>query len=238
MPGRELAGPVEPGLQVVRGDWPEAAVVDVVLARPHHLDRSAGLLRQQHRIDDEIDVAVSAPAEAAAHQHVVELHLVARNAEQLGGRFAGGRLALRSRPDFDRIARRRHRSDGVERLHLRVIGVVAAILGIDRTWLPSASRRARRRSCSTPSRRGRGSSHRRRMLNALVAVEAPGGPGPAPGHGAAPGVPRTRPTACRRARRPRTAAGRSCTTPAIALALASSILSGTEPSTGARSTVP
>ena len=106
--------------------------MDIVLARPHHLHRPPRLFRQQHRIDDEIDVAVAAPAEAAAHQHVVELHLVARNAEDLGRRLAGDGLALRSGPDFDRIAGRRHRGYRVQRLHLRVIGIVATILRLHR----------------------------------------------------------------------------------------------------------
>src|SRR5215813_6658591 len=45
--------------------------------------------------------------------------------------FAGDALALRSGPDFDGIAGRRHRGDGVQGLHLRVIGVVTAILGLE-----------------------------------------------------------------------------------------------------------
>ena len=87
----------------MRGDRAEAPIVDIVLARPHDLHRPPRLFRQQHGIDDEIDIAVAAPAEAATHQHVVELHLVARNAEDLGRRLAGDALALRSSPDFDRI---------------------------------------------------------------------------------------------------------------------------------------
>ena len=102
----------------------------VVLARPHHLDRAPGLLRQHHRVDDEIDVAVAAPAEAAAHQQSCSFTLSLRDAEELGRRFGRGGLALRAGPDLDRIAGRRDGGDGVQRLHLRVIGIVAAILGL------------------------------------------------------------------------------------------------------------
>ncbi len=101
MPRRELAGGIEAGLQIMGRDGAEAATVDVVLACPHDLHRSPRLFRQQHGVDDEIDVAVAATAETAAHQHVVKLHLVARNAEDFGRRLARDALALRSGPDFD-----------------------------------------------------------------------------------------------------------------------------------------
>ena len=148
LPGGELAGLIKPGLQGVSRDRTEPAVADVVLAGPHHLDRPARFLRHQHRVDDEIDVAVAAPAEAAAHQHVVQLHLVLRDAEDLGRRFGRGGLALRAGPDFDRIARGRHRRDGVQRLHLRVIGIVAAVLGLHGGGSLRHLRRADRRSGS------------------------------------------------------------------------------------------
>ena len=87
VPGDELAGGVEPGADVMRGDRTEATVANIVLAGPQHLYRFAGLLREQHRVDDKLLVAMAAPAEAAAHQQVVQLHLVAWNAERLGGRL-------------------------------------------------------------------------------------------------------------------------------------------------------
>src|SRR6516164_4007512 len=86
----------------------EAAVVDVGLAGPHNLDRAARLLREEHRVDNEVDIPVAAPAEAATHQHVVEFDLLARNAEQFRWRFRRGGLALSSGPDLDGIAGRRY----------------------------------------------------------------------------------------------------------------------------------
>ena len=71
------------------------------------------LLRQHHRVHDEIDVAIPAAAEAAAHQEIVQLHLVARDAEELGRRFGRRGLALRAGPDLDRIAGGRDRGDRV-----------------------------------------------------------------------------------------------------------------------------
>src|SRR5205807_9947342 len=96
MPRRELPGGTEAGLQIMGRDGAEAATVDVVLARPHDPPRSPRLFRQQHGVDNEIGVAVAATAETAAHQHVVKLHLVARNAEDFGRRLARDALALRS----------------------------------------------------------------------------------------------------------------------------------------------
>ena len=77
MPRHKPARCIESRPQVMRRQRAEAPVLDVVLARPHHLHGPAGILRQQHRIDREVGVARAAPAETAAHQVVVELDLVA-----------------------------------------------------------------------------------------------------------------------------------------------------------------
>ena len=142
------------------------------------------LLRQHHRVDDEIDVAIAAAAEAAAHQQVVQLHLVARDAEHLGRRFRGRGLALRAGPDFDGIAAGRNRGDRVQRLHLRVIGIVAAIFAFDHAGglLECAAGVALRAPVARRLRQvlrvgGEG-------VVPLVAVEAPGRAGPGPGDGA------------------------------------------------------
>ena len=197
MPGRELAGGIEAGAQVMRRQRPEAAVVHIVLARPHHLDRALDLLRQHHRVHDEIDVAVAAPAETAAHQQVVQLHLVARDAEELGRRFGSRGLALRPRPDFDRIAARRDRGDRVQRLHLRVIGIVAAILAFDHAGGASGMRRGHclARSSRAPDCAGFFASAAKASWP-FVAVEAPGNAGPGPGDRvrSAPGAQQTPPT--------------------------------------------
>jgi len=121
--------PIRP--QVVRGDRPEAAIADVILARPQHLHRLAGVLCQQDGVDDELLVAMAPPAEAAAHQIIVELDLIARNAEHLGGGLDREALALRAAPQLHRVACWRNRGDCVERLHLRVVGIVAAVFALD-----------------------------------------------------------------------------------------------------------
>ena len=179
--GDDLAGRIETGLEIVRRERPEAAVLDVVLARPHHLDGALGLLRHQHRIDDELLVAVAAPAEAAAHQHVVELDLVAGDAERLGGRLLRHALALGAAPDLRRVAGGRHRGDGVERLHLRVIGVVAAVFRFQRAR--GRGHRGLRVAHLAPFRRRgfRIARGRRKSFDTLVAVETPAGAGARPG---------------------------------------------------------
>ena len=166
----------------MRRERTESAVVHVILARPHRLDRLADLFRQHHRVDDEIDVAIAAAPETAAHQKVVQLHLVARNAEQLGRRLRGRGLALRAGPDLDCIARGRYRGDRVQRLHLRMIGVVAAILALDHTrgFLDLAANIALGAPVDGELLQILGAG--RKGIVSLVAVEAPGHPSPGPGH--------------------------------------------------------
>ena len=79
----QLAVVIEAGLEIMRGQRIKASVMNVVLARPHHLDRLFHRIRQHHRVIDEFLVTVAAPAEAAAHQHVVINDLVLRNAERV-----------------------------------------------------------------------------------------------------------------------------------------------------------
>ena len=232
---------IETGAQVVRRQRPEAAVVDVVLARPHHLDRPLDLLRQHHGVDDEVDVAIAAAAEAAAHQQIVQLDLVARDAEQLGrrlrARWSGSACRPRSRRHRPPATPTRPRSAAPSARDRRSRSGTRP----RSRWRLSGTRRAHRlaRSSRGPPPSGSRASAAKASMP-LVAVEAPGHAGPAPGDAnrSAPGAPRRRPTGVS-ATTP-TPCGSLITpmTPGTALALASSILSGTEPSTGARSTVP
>ena len=104
------AGCIEAGAQIMRRQRTEAAVVDVVLARPHHLDRLLDRFRQHHRVVDVFLVAVAAPAEAAAHQHVVVDDLVGRDAEGIG-RDRHARWSCSAR----RTRPRRHRRRAIPR---------------------------------------------------------------------------------------------------------------------------
>ena len=80
---------------------PVVAAADVVLARPHQLDRAAradrlGDLRQLGR---QMHVRLRAPAEAAAGQHGLDLHLLRLEAEHVGDGLvvAGLQLAAEAR---------------------------------------------------------------------------------------------------------------------------------------------
>src|SRR3981081_853646 len=97
----------------------------IVFACPYHLDGTPHLLRQHNRIHDEIEVAIPAPAEAAAHQEIVQLHLFARDVEELGRRLGSRGLALSAGPDLDRIARGRDGGNPVYTLPLGMITTVA-----------------------------------------------------------------------------------------------------------------
>ena len=77
-------------------------------------------------------VAERAPAEAAAHVALVERHLLGLEPERLGDRLARDVGRLRAFPDLDVVARGVEARHRVERLHLRVVAVVAAELGLVR----------------------------------------------------------------------------------------------------------
>src|SRR6202035_6168920 len=65
-------------------DRTEMAVMDIVLARPHHLHRHRPLraLRHEHGIDDPSLTVIAAPSEAAAKQRIVELYFLSRDIER------------------------------------------------------------------------------------------------------------------------------------------------------------
>jgi hypothetical protein len=106
MPCRKLARSIERGPQVMRRQWPKTTVVHIVFARPHYLDRAADFIRQHHRVHNEIHIAVAAATETTTHQQIVQLHLISRNAKELGGCLCSRRLALSSRPNLHGIATR------------------------------------------------------------------------------------------------------------------------------------
>ena len=146
---------------------------------------------------------------------------LSRDAEHLGRRLGRHGLALRAGPDLDRIARRRHRGDRVQRLHLRVIGVVAAILGLHGGGGLRHSR-ARIADLAPLGRLWRGFSASAANRSTPLSLSKPQAlPVLAPGHGlrAAPGALRTPPTASRRARRRHRASARHVTTPGDRLGL-------------------
>ena len=177
----QLAGGVEAGAQIVRGQRIEAPVMDVVLARPHHLDGLLHGVRQHHRVVDVFLVAVAAPAEAAAHQHVVIGDLVRLYAQRIGRDGHGDRLRLHAAPELAGVAVGRHRSDRVQRLHLGVIDEIVAVLAFDdrRRRL----QRGRRIALLAPQlgRLGHVARRRGKGDQRLVAVEAPRLAGTGPG---------------------------------------------------------
>ena len=128
LPARHLAGRVRCRLQALERLRAEHALGDILLARPDQLDRTAHLLGDERAFGGV--VAERAPAEAAAHVALVEIHLLVLEAERLRHRLAGfvGRLA--ALPHLGLVAGIVDADHRVERLHLRVIAVVAAELGV------------------------------------------------------------------------------------------------------------
>src|SRR3954467_3067375 len=81
LPARHLAGCVRCRLQALERLRAEHALGDILLARPDQLDRTAYLLGDQRAFGGV--VAERAPAEAAAHVALVEIHLLVLEAECL-----------------------------------------------------------------------------------------------------------------------------------------------------------
>ena len=90
---------VEAGLEALDRDRMVEAVVDVVLARPDHLDRGAAhFLRDERRLDREIGLRLA--PEAAAEQRHIDRDLLGREAERLRHQIVRGLRALHARPDL------------------------------------------------------------------------------------------------------------------------------------------
>ena len=100
-PAGDLACPIESDVDLLRRHRPQATRSNIVLTAQQHFYRLADRFRQQHGIDSIFDKG--APAEAAAHGHEVEFHLVGRHARRLGRIVPRPRRPLRAAPDFDAI---------------------------------------------------------------------------------------------------------------------------------------
>ena len=129
LPAGDLAGCVLCRLDALERLRAEHAVGDVLLAGPDQLNRAGDLLGDPRALGGV--VAERAPAEAAAHEALVYRHLVGCKSQRLGDLIAGGVGALRALPDFGGLAVRGDAHHGVQRLHLGVIAVVAAELGLE-----------------------------------------------------------------------------------------------------------
>src|SRR5262249_59497832 len=130
LPPRDLAGGVGRRFHALERLRAEHALGDVLLARPDQFHRALYRLGDRGALGRV--VAERAPPEPAAAAPLVERDLLVRQAERLGHRLARlvGRLA--AFPHFGGAAIVGDAHHGVERLHLRVIAVVAAELGVVR----------------------------------------------------------------------------------------------------------
>ena len=100
-PSHGFAGCIQTAHESFQRDRVVEAVLDIVLACPHHLDRDpVHFLRDDRRLDREIGFRLA--PEAAAEQRHVDLHLLGREAEGLGAEIMRGLRALHARPHFAR----------------------------------------------------------------------------------------------------------------------------------------
>ena len=83
VPGRDPAVGEACG-EAIEIEWPVEGLLDVLFARPDHLDRAVYLLRDAHRLGDVVDL--EPPAEAAADQMIVDDDLLERKARHLAQR--------------------------------------------------------------------------------------------------------------------------------------------------------
>ena len=102
--------------EAIEIERPVERLLDVLFARPDHLDRAVDLLRDAHRLGDVVHL--EPPAEAAADQMIVDDDLLERKARHLR------RDRLRARDDLiadpDLAAVRLHMHGAVHRLHRRM----------------------------------------------------------------------------------------------------------------------
>ena len=103
MPGHDFSLGVHRCTNAVHILRTEAAVLDVVLTRPHHLHRFSHRLRQQCRIHHEFEIAVAATTKSAAEQHAIEFYFLGRNTQRSSHGIDCNRLALCAAPDFATI---------------------------------------------------------------------------------------------------------------------------------------
>ena len=103
------------------------AAADVVLARPHRLDRNARHLGDVNRLGNEVGGGIRAPAEPAAQELRVDEDVLRRDAGDFRCDHLVHGLELRAGPDLAAFAFELH--GGVERLHRRVGQVGHVVLG-------------------------------------------------------------------------------------------------------------
>ena len=126
-PGHRVPPPVQRPLDPMDGHRTVVAAADVVVARPHHLDRLLVILRHVGRLGHEIRGDVRPPPEAAAQEGGVNGHLLRLEAEDLRHPALVHRLELRPRPHLAPVHRAAHRA--VERLHGSVGEIGQRIFG-------------------------------------------------------------------------------------------------------------
>src|ERR1700692_2459199 len=112
-PGDRRAARVEPGRQPVVIVGTVEVVLNVFLATPHNLHRSAHVTRDLYR--EERAVMLESPAEAAADEMVVDLYRVFRRAGEGAETVWCPRRHLRADPDIAGVFRVVH--GAVHRLH-------------------------------------------------------------------------------------------------------------------------
>src|SRR5207245_9906251 len=127
LPARDVAGCIGGRLQALEGLRPEHALGDVLFARPYQLDWAAYLFGDERAFGGVITERT--PAETAAHIALVKIHLLGRQSKRLRHRLARFIRSLTALPDLGPVAGVVDADHRVERLHLRVIAIVAAKLG-------------------------------------------------------------------------------------------------------------
>ena len=150
-PRDRLAAGVEPGLEALDRHGVVEAVLEVVLARPGHLDRRAAhRLRQQRRLDHEVGLRLA--AEAAAEQRDVDRHLLGRPCRAPRRCRRARRLrALHRRPDL-RTCRPRDRATAAGGSIVRARGAARSTRPRSPCAPPTSAPPRRRPRCARPCR--------------------------------------------------------------------------------------
>ena len=119
-PPGDVALVVEGGADAMHEERPVTPALDVVLARPHDLDRAFVLRRLQDLggLARHVGVRGRPPAEAAAGEQRLDADLLRLEPEHLGGHCLIDRLNLRAEDQFGAAVGAA--DDAVVRLHRRV----------------------------------------------------------------------------------------------------------------------
>src|SRR6266568_1195081 len=100
LPGQRLAVGAQADAGTVQKGRPIVATAYIVLARPYCLDRRLGGLRHLNRLGHEIGREVGAPAESAAEECGMDVHLLGLEAGDPSGDLLVHALELRPSPDL------------------------------------------------------------------------------------------------------------------------------------------